>query len=270
MRVLTLAEVQQMGPGETIPAFRCQIKEVKDFYRGTQKQSGDPFTTQKLIVMDGTALMTVKIWDHPEFTKQWQQVWVVFESGQSKKDGSLIGMKVRDEEYRNRVTRLVEVKESATITQAQPGNATQPIAPQQPPPPQAAPAQMPPPAPVHPTATMPPPQQTGTPESDYEPVRPTPTKSQASPQEIRDAIEDCQSRLARTANCAILTYDAVAYMAEQVQKRHPDIAFENAELHTWARGIIVGMERGCMMHNLPTGKIIDWLKKKPEEQKDGA
>lgn len=268
MRVLTLAEVQQMEPGETIPAFRAQIKEVKDFYRGTQKQSGDPFTTQKLLVMDGTALMTVKIWDHSEFTKQWQQVWVVFESGQSKKDGSLIGMRIKDDEYRGRTTRLVEVKESATITQAQPG-ATQ-TAPQQMPPPTQAPAQMPPPTQTAPQ-TMPPPvqqQPTGTPESDYEP-RPAPKTNGQTPQETRQAIQDARERLGKAANGLILCYDAAFYVALEVMKKHPDAVFKPEELEKIAVHLSIALERSGVVHGLPAGPLAGWLKK-PDEQKGEA
>src|SRR5688572_23151139 len=117
MRVLTLGEVSQMGPGELVPAFKAQVKEVKKYHTGNNQYG--PWSIQKITVMDQTAIMTLKLVDHPEMTSQWVGHWIYLEAIQGNK--GLHGLAVIDDEYRGKKERMIEAKKDVPVTAAQAG-----------------------------------------------------------------------------------------------------------------------------------------------------
>src|SRR5437773_8755097 len=145
MRVLTLSEIMALEFGEIVPAFRAQIKQVYPQKSDTNEYG--PWSIQRVLLMDGAALMTAKLFNIPEYTSQWQGVWIYVESGQNDK-GKLTGIEVVKDEYRGKVSKQIKISERATITQAQPDTA----APATPEPTRQAPApqQVPPPAAISP------------------------------------------------------------------------------------------------------------------------
>lgn len=224
MRVLTLAEIQKLEPGETIPSFNAQIKEVKPYNQGTHAEYG-PWTIQNLTVMDESGIVPVKIKNHHEFGQDWRNCHAYFESGKSQKDGGLTGIKWKEDTYKGKTTRLIEVTASATIDR----NGDQPD---------------------HGMYSK---------KDSFSPQTPDP-RQPALP-DTKQAIQDAKERLGRAANGLILCYDATVYLATEVMKRHSDVVFGPGELERIAVHLSISLEKNGVVHGLPVGPMDQWRKK---------
>ncbi len=259
MRLVTLKEIAALEPGEIVPAFRCQVKEVKQLKTG-ENQYG-PWTLQTLTVMDATAVMQVKLFDVPEYTAQWVGAWIVVESSLNDK-GKLSGIAVST--YRDKKEIHVKGKGGAVITQAmdaapssQPETAkmpppqTQPAAQQQAPPPQQQ---------------APPPVQAVVPEK-----QPAPKHNGPSSEDIRQSITAAKRRLGQAANGIILCYDAALYIANEVCKNYPELNaayFSPDIMSKIAISLSIQLNRDLLITGLPAGPLEPWTKKAQQATDD--
>ena len=231
MRLLTLKEIQALEIGETIPSFKAQIKESKPYNKGVHAEYG-PWTIQNLTVMDGSGIVPVKIKNHPEFGKDWFQKWVLFECGISKKDGSLAGIRWKEDTYKGNTTRVIEVNALATVEAIR----------------------------VNPSTPEPEPEQE--PEIPFDQLSDQkPEPKQSALPDTKEAIQNARERLGKAANGLILCYDAAVYVALEVMKKHPDMVFRPEELEKIAVHLSISLEKSGAVHGLPAGPLDQWLKK---------
>ncbi len=253
MRLVTLKEIAALEPGEIVPGFRAQIKEVKQPKSG-QNEHG-PWTIQSLTLMDSTAIVQVKLFDAPAFTPQWVNAWIVVESSMNDK-GKLSGILVST--YRDKKEIHVKAKSGAVITQATDAPSNQPAAtePDRMPPPQTQPK---PTQQAPPVQQAPPPVQTVAPEK-----QPAPKHNGPSSDDVRQSIVSAKRRLGQAANGMILCYDATLYVVNEVSKAHPELTaayFSPDIISKIAISFSIQLDRGLLITGLPTGPLDAWTKK---------
>ncbi len=237
-RIIPLKQVMEMQPGEVVPGFRAQVKEVREPKSGNN-QWGD-WTMQSLTLMDGTAICPVKLFDCPVYDASWVGAWIIVEST-ADTTGKLRGIEWK--EYKGKKELNISGK-SATIEQA---TDLAPVAPA------APPAFHQPPAP----ATVP------------AAVRPAPVKPLAAaagqaalpikqPEPQKDGVAEAKKKLGQMANAMILSYDCALFIADQVQARNANIViplFSPDILEKIAVSMCIELTRSGLIMALPTGPL---------------
>lgn len=237
MTSFTLAEIQNLSLGQFIPSFRAQIKEVKQYSKGTHAQYGE-WSLQNLVVLDSTGICQVKVKNHPEFNRDTQQKWVVFETTTNKKDGMMQGIRWKEDDYKGRKSNVIEVTASALVTFDGAGQ----------------------PAPGHDVDFEPPFERLPSPPLPPPPI--PPLHHQPQP-DTAQGIQNAKEELGRTANGLIMSYDATIYVATEVRKKHPDVIFTPDAIERIAVHMSIRLEKSGVLHGLPAGPLP---KKKGEEQ----
>lgn len=104
-----------MSAGEPVPSLRGKVTNVFKRFTGTNDH-GD-WSIQTIVVRDETGEAKLKIVDRDEIPKTWQghEVHAFCKAG----DKGLTGLKIEDDEYRNKVTKIVKVTPSATLDLAE-------------------------------------------------------------------------------------------------------------------------------------------------------
>jgi hypothetical protein len=247
MQVLTVAQVLALPEGSPVPCVKVQIKEVKDFYSGVK--DGKEWAVQNVNVMDATGKIKVKLQRRPELTKDWTNRWVYIEAGQGAK-GKYVGATRGSEEYRGRVSELIELRDSAIITDASQwqGDKEQPQQTQQKqeaPPPQTREAQagrnvQAPPG--NPAPQERPPQKT----TQTQHKAPVP----GSDEDKKDAVEKMRVFLAKHATGMILAIDAAVYVTNVTKEKH-GIQWTSEDIRAIAISLGISADRAYHFDGLP-------------------
>jgi hypothetical protein len=129
-RIIPVAELAAMEDGEPIMAVRGVLTKVYPPFEGDNDNGHWSF--QKAMFKDKTGTAQVKFKDQPD-RRHYQGKEVLLQCIKTEK-GSFTGVKVKDDEYQGKTTRLIWVTPSADIGLAEEGAngaAAQPPAPQQ-------------------------------------------------------------------------------------------------------------------------------------------
>jgi hypothetical protein len=112
MRVVSIGEVKQLDPKETVPCVRGTIKSVFKPNKGTNDKG--PWAIQNVIIKDGSGEIKVSIRNHelevPMSAKN-QPITIACHEG----DRGKTGVYAEDDEYRGQVERILKVTGSASI-----------------------------------------------------------------------------------------------------------------------------------------------------------
>ncbi len=108
-RMISIADVINMGAGETVPAFRAKIAKV-----GKQvTKPGADWHFQKLTLKDGTAMIEAKCWNRDLFQESDVNREFIFECTESQK--GMTGMKRVDNTWNDKTTPQIDIAAAADI-----------------------------------------------------------------------------------------------------------------------------------------------------------
>jgi len=189
MRILTIAEVLQMEPGETVPGIRGVINSVGGYYTGNSQLG--PWSLQRAILTNGSDKIRLRFSNRSKLGPEWNGHEVIL-TCVSGKNGP-VGMKVSEDEYRGVKQKEIFVGEKAILDTAANAAAcgvvqsnsvesaaetphAQPKPAQQPPAP--APVHTPPSIPTQPVPVAPPAPHQGQPIRPQTQLPPTPNAQQ--------------------------------------------------------------------------------------------
>ena len=111
-RIVPLAEALKMDPGEQLPAIRGKVVKVGKYFSG-QSAKG-PWSFQTLTIDDGGTKTDVKFKGRDQIAPDavGKVAFVVANNGER----GLTGVRVEDDEYNGKTTRIVLVTPSAELT----------------------------------------------------------------------------------------------------------------------------------------------------------
>jgi hypothetical protein len=253
MKVMTVKEVLDLPDDSPVPCCKVQIKEVKQFYNGTN--ANGPWSLQKVNCMDATGRISLQLQNRAELTPDWANVWVYVEAGQDEK-GKLVGAWRGKDEYRGRTTECIKIKDTGHITAAAERDGQQQT--QSPEAQAARNVQAPPGKPVD---QQRPPQR---PSSSHTKPASAPTQGQSSPTKApepgseddqKKAIEKMRCYLGKHANGMILALDAAIYVARSVEAKHSEMQFSCEDIRSMAISLAIGADRQYLFDGLPTGPM---------------
>ncbi len=259
MRVIPIAEIIAMQSGESVPAVRLKFKKVGKYSTGTNEHGQWSF--QNCTAADGNGEMKVKLKNRPELTKQWEGVWVYFESVVGTKK-PFLGLVREVDEYRGVNSPVLVADERAVMTQdtGQPPAATQapaaaPAAAAPPPPVQQTPAPQPQQAaPQQPQATAQAPQAAqSAPAAQQSPKRPA-GPVPGSPEDRKECIRKARVQLGQAANAMKLAFDAAIHVAIHVKEKH-GLVLPATEIEKVAVSFYIALDRANMIGGLPSGQM---------------
>lgn len=232
MRLLSLADIQTLELGETIPSFRAQIKEIKKRYTGTNEHG--EWSIQSLVVMDPTGICQVKVGNHQEFGQYLVHKYAVFECTKNKRDDSLQGIKWKEDNYKDRKSNVIEVTASGLVLFEE-FSPTQPA-------PEPGPEKK-----FVGLATQPP-------DEMHTPSQTAPAQRPAIP-DTAQGIQNAKEELGKAANGLIMSYDATLYVVGEVRKKYPDVEFTPEVLERIAVHFNIRLEKSGVLHGLPAGPL---------------
>ena len=111
-RIVPLSEALRMDPGEQLPAIRGKVVKVGKYFSG-QSAKG-PWSFQTLVIEDGGTKADVKFKGRDQIAPDavGKVAFVVANNGER----GLTGVRVEDDEYNGKKTRIVLVTPSAELT----------------------------------------------------------------------------------------------------------------------------------------------------------
>lgn len=120
-RTISLAEVAQMDPGESVPQTKGTVKAV--FERKTGKNSNGPWSLQNFVLQDGPTEIKVCLSGRPANeidSLKGKQVWLM--SNKSEKHG-LTGVKIEENKWTDKSgkehnDKIIKVTPSAVIARS--------------------------------------------------------------------------------------------------------------------------------------------------------
>jgi len=121
-RMISIADILNMGVGEIIPGFRAKIAKVQK--QRTGEGSNGPWTMQIVTLKDGTGLIEAKMWNRDVYTNNDVGTEFIFESTETQR--GLSGLKVALHEYNGKETPQVDINGAADISPVS-GHAPTPI-----------------------------------------------------------------------------------------------------------------------------------------------
>jgi hypothetical protein len=283
MQVTSIPEIFQMAPDLPVLCLRAKIKTVYKA-RASKPGAAKAYHFQDLIGVDerGTEIK-ITLSDHPPMERSIVGQTYYFQCKQSDKHG-WVGVKTKDDDYNNKITRVVWVTGSAII---QPQDQNEP--PQAPayyPPTQgqAAPAQN---FPYGQDPNQPPPQQQAPPQGyqntvkgPQQPYTP-PAAQQPPPQQApppqnapqgqtnqqiaamrNDAIVKTKRFYGAKATGIILALDTVVFIADTHSKRHPGKQLTMDQMQAICSTLVISADRCGILDDLPVTLSDDggvWL-----------
>jgi len=151
-RMISIADILNMGVGEIIPGLRAKIAKVQKQRIG--EGANGPWTMQLVTLKDGTGMIEAKLWNRDVYNANDVGAEFIFESTETQR--GLSGLKRAIHEYQGKETPQVDINGAADISPVS-GHAPTP-APAQP----AAPAPQQRPAAPQQRQTAPAPRQPAT------------------------------------------------------------------------------------------------------------
>lgn len=111
-RIVSLSDALQSDPGEQLPAVRGKVLKVGKYFRGESAKG--PWSFQTVTLDDSTAKAEVKFKGREAFAPAsvGKVMFIVANNGER----GLTGVRVEDDEYQGKVTRIVLVTSSAEVT----------------------------------------------------------------------------------------------------------------------------------------------------------
>jgi hypothetical protein len=111
-RIVPLAEALKMDPGEQLPAIRGKVVKVGKYFSGESAKG--PWSFQTLVIDEGGTKADVKFKGRDQIAPDavGKVAFVVANNGER----GLTGLRVEDDEYNGKTTRIVLVTPSAELT----------------------------------------------------------------------------------------------------------------------------------------------------------
>jgi len=111
-RIVALAEALKMDPGEQLPAIRGKVIKVGKYF--SDESAKRPWSFQTLVIEDGGTKADVKFKGRDQIALDavGKVAFIVANNGER----GLTGVRVEDDEYNGKVTRIVLVTPSAELT----------------------------------------------------------------------------------------------------------------------------------------------------------
>ena len=111
-RMISIADILNMGVGEIIPGFRAKIAKVQKQRTG-DGQNG-PWTMQLVTLKDGTGMIEAKMWNRDVYNANDVGAEFIFESTETQR--GLSGLKRAIHEYQGKETPQVDINGAADIS----------------------------------------------------------------------------------------------------------------------------------------------------------
>ena len=111
-RIVPLSEALRMDPGEQLPAIRGKVIKVGKYFSGESAKG--PWSFQTIVIEDGGTKADVKFKGRDQIAPDavGKVAFVVANNGER----GLTGVRVEDDEYNGKTTRIVLVTPSAELT----------------------------------------------------------------------------------------------------------------------------------------------------------
>jgi hypothetical protein len=112
MRLTPLSEVAELSDKTPIEYLKGKVIQVGKQFSGKKKDE-TPWTKQELEITDGTATITVQVWDKDPFPHTWkgQQVTIMALSGQRGQTG----VYAHNNTYNGKTTRMIKVTDTGEV-----------------------------------------------------------------------------------------------------------------------------------------------------------
>ncbi len=251
-----------MQSGESVPAVRLKFQKVGKYSTGNNEHGQWSF--QNCEAGDGNGKIKLKLKNRPELTKQWENVWVYFESVVGTKK-PFLGLVREVDEYRGVNSPVLVADERAVMTQ---DTGQQPAATQAP---AAAPAAAAPPVQqtLAPQPGLPPPQiaPQATAQAPQGPQSAPAAHNQpqngpkrpagpvpGSPEDRKECIRKARVQLGQAANAMKLAFDAAIHVAIHVKEKH-GLVLPATEIEKVAVSFYIALDRANMIGGLPSGQM---------------
>lgn len=235
LRTITVPQALELSTGELVPSIRAVVSDIGRRYSGTNDH-GD-WSLQNITLKDGVTGQTIKakVNDREEIPASWKGGTVLMSCKNS--DKGLTGLKIDEDDYRGKKSKVIKVTPSATIL---PDNGSAaPVTPQAAPAPQAA------------TVT---PQTALAPQAPPADVPAATHEHSSSHDGNGDPVKAARKSLARAANLYVLCMDAGTYVKEQLKARH-SVEMTDAQYQACVSALFINASRDQLDSNLPTGKL---------------
>lgn len=230
LRTITVPQALELSTGELVPSIRAVVSDIGKRYSGTNDH-GD-WSLQNITLKDGVTGQTIKakVNDREEIPASWKGGTVLMVCKNS--DKGLTGLKIDEDDYRGKKSKVIKVTPSATIMPDGASGATTPPAPQA-----APPAQ-----PVTPPAR----------------TTEVPAATQEAPPSHdgngNDPVKVARKALARAANLYVLCTDAGSYVKEQLKARHA-VEMTDAQYQACVSALFINASRDQLDSAMPTSKL---------------
>lgn len=111
-RMISIADIMNMGPGEVIPGFRAKIAKVQK--QRTGEGANGAWTMQLVTLKDGTGVIEGKLWNRDNYTAADIGSEFIFESTETNR--GLSGLKRAVHEYQGKETPQIEINGAADMS----------------------------------------------------------------------------------------------------------------------------------------------------------